>query len=183
MCAFSACARVPLLTIVREIGRNARRLYGYSMMQALPWISTDQDLLYSRGSDHGLHLWYSFRKHNLSGNRTHAKGIEGGFNIMRYGAGPSGPMRTLGQYMLGSGLTFGYVTAGPCHSRRSARRYEFELMLIVVLLDSFFMSIGSVIRTEGNSPLASEAFARARRQPLVLPRRYARKPEHGEGEQ
>ena len=32
----------------------------------------------------------------------------GGFNIMRYGAGPNGPMRTLGQYMLGSGATFGY---------------------------------------------------------------------------
>ena len=34
----------------------------------------------------------------------------GGFNIMRYGAGPNGPMRTLGQYMLGSGATFGYVS-------------------------------------------------------------------------
>ena len=32
----------------------------------------------------------------------------GGFNIMRFGAGPNGPMRTLGQYMLGSGATFGY---------------------------------------------------------------------------
>ncbi|MCJ1474544.1 subunit of TIM23 translocase complex [Lambiella insularis] len=32
----------------------------------------------------------------------------GGFNIMRYGAGPSGPLRTLVQYMLGSGVTFGY---------------------------------------------------------------------------
>ena len=32
----------------------------------------------------------------------------GGFNIIRYGAGPNGPMRTLGQYMLGSGATFGY---------------------------------------------------------------------------
>ncbi len=31
----------------------------------------------------------------------------GGVNIMRYGAGPNGVMRTLGQYMLGSGATFG----------------------------------------------------------------------------
>ncbi|CAF9933242.1 subunit of TIM23 translocase complex [Imshaugia aleurites] len=67
--------------------------------------------------------------------------IFGGFNIMRYGAGPSGPMRTLGQYMLGSGATFG-----------------------------FFMSIGTVIRTEGNSPSATEAFARARRQSTILSR-------------
>lgn len=36
---------------------------------------------------------------------------KGGFNIMRYGAGPNGPMRTLGQYMLGSGATFGYALA------------------------------------------------------------------------
>ena len=34
----------------------------------------------------------------------------GGFNIMRYGAGTTGPMRLLGQYMLGSGATFGYVS-------------------------------------------------------------------------
>ena len=50
------------------------------------------------------------------------------------------------------------------------------LVLIAILLDSFFMSIGTVIRTEGNSPLATEAFARARRQPMVLPRKYARRP-------
>ena len=32
----------------------------------------------------------------------------GGVNILRFGAGPNGPLRTLGQYMLGSGATFGY---------------------------------------------------------------------------
>ena len=29
---------------------------------------------------------------------------------MRYGAGANGPMRALGQYMLGSAVTFGYVS-------------------------------------------------------------------------
>ncbi|KAG7047049.1 hypothetical protein JMJ77_0015266 [Colletotrichum scovillei] len=33
--------------------------------------------------------------------------VFGSVNIMRYGAGPNGIMRTLGQYMLGSGATFG----------------------------------------------------------------------------
>lgn len=33
----------------------------------------------------------------------------GSVNIMRYGAGPNGIMRTLGQYMAGSGATFGYA--------------------------------------------------------------------------
>ena len=32
----------------------------------------------------------------------------GGVTIIRYGGGPNGPMRTLAQYMLGSGATFGY---------------------------------------------------------------------------
>ncbi|CAL8576157.1 subunit of TIM23 translocase complex [Xanthoria parietina] len=73
--------------------------------------------------------------------------IFGGFNIMRYGAGHNGVMRTLGQYMLGSGATFG-----------------------------FFMSIGSVIRTEASSPYSAAAFARARRQPIILPRQYTRRP-------
>ncbi|KAJ2900354.1 hypothetical protein MKZ38_002487 [Zalerion maritima] len=55
--------------------------------------------------------------------------IFGATNIIRYGAGPNGVMRTLGQYMLGSGATFG-----------------------------FFMSIGSVIRSEETSPLVKEAY-------------------------
>lgn len=33
----------------------------------------------------------------------------GTVNIFRYGAGPNGIMRTLGQYMAGSGATFGFV--------------------------------------------------------------------------
>ena len=100
---------------------------------------------------------------------------------MRYGAGPSGPMRTLGQYMLGSGLTFGCVSFGACTFRRLAQRPESNLVLIAILLDSFFMSIGTVIRTEGNSSSAIEAFARARRQPIVLPRKHARIPREGGG--
>ena len=95
---------------------------------------------------------------------------------MRYGAGPSGPMRTLAQYMIGSGATFGYADFCPCTSRRLAHRSELNLMLILILLDSFFMSIGSVIRTEGNSPSAIEAFARARRQPIVIPRKSPIRP-------
>lgn len=35
----------------------------------------------------------------------------GSVNIIRFGAGPSGLMRTLGQYMLGSGATFGFVVS------------------------------------------------------------------------
>ena len=38
-----------------------------------------------------------------------AKGYTGALTIMRYGAGPSGPLRTLAQYMVGSGVTFGYA--------------------------------------------------------------------------
>lgn len=40
----------------------------------------------------------------LGGELTESKGAT---NIFRYGAGPNGVMRTLGQYMLGSGATFG----------------------------------------------------------------------------
>ena len=43
----------------------------------------------------------------------------------------------------------------------------------------FFMSIGSVIRTEGRSPIAAEAYAKARRQPIIMPRQYNRRPGDG----
>ncbi|KAL8794742.1 MAG: hypothetical protein Q9195_002696 [Heterodermia aff. obscurata] len=97
----------------------------------------------------GLVMGFIFGMNGLVGckmNMAH-HGL-GGFNIMRYGAGPNGPMRTLGQYMLGSGATFG-----------------------------FFMSIGTVIRTEGRSPLIDEMYANARRQPVIMPRQYARRPD------
>ncbi|KAI0883879.1 reactive mitochondrial oxygen species modulator 1-domain-containing protein [Annulohypoxylon maeteangense] len=67
--------------------------------------------------------------------------LYGTVSIFRYGPGPNGIFRTLSQYMLGSGATFG-----------------------------FFMSIGSVIRTDA-SPIAVEAFARAQRRPFIMPPR------------
>jgi hypothetical protein len=35
--------------------------------------------------------------------------IFGATNIIRFGPGPNGMMRTLGQYMVGSAATFGYA--------------------------------------------------------------------------
>ncbi|EKD15630.1 hypothetical protein MBM_06258 [Drepanopeziza brunnea f. sp. 'multigermtubi' MB_m1] len=67
--------------------------------------------------------------------------IFGSTNIMRFGAGPNGVMRTLGQYMIGSGATFG-----------------------------FFMSIGSMIRTDTVSQQALETFARSHRRVIIMPR-------------
>ncbi|KAF5027802.1 hypothetical protein F66182_72 [Fusarium sp. NRRL 66182] len=64
--------------------------------------------------------------------------VFGTVNIFRYGAGPNGIMRTLGQYMLGSGATFG-----------------------------FFMSIGSVIRSDADPKLHS-MYMRAQRRPIMM---------------
>lgn len=64
---------------------------------------------------------------------------------MRYGAGTQGPLRMLGTYMLGSGATFG-----------------------------FFMSIGSVIRTEappGMNPVVYDALMRTKRHSIEIERR------------
>ncbi|KAJ5608886.1 reactive mitochondrial oxygen species modulator 1-domain-containing protein [Penicillium herquei] len=64
--------------------------------------------------------------------------IGGTVAIFQYGAGPNGVMRTLGKYMLGSGATFG-----------------------------LFMSIGSVIRSEGPH---NDLWLRAQGPPMMLPR-------------
>jgi len=64
--------------------------------------------------------------------------IFGTVNIFRYGAGSNGVMRTLGQYMVGSGATFG-----------------------------FFMSIGSVIRSDAD-PKIHELYLRAQRRPIIM---------------
>jgi hypothetical protein len=46
--------------------------------------------------------------------------IFGATNIIRFGPGPNGMMRTLGQYMVGSAATFGY--AQPSHEHRKCLR-------------------------------------------------------------
>ncbi|KAF1913705.1 reactive mitochondrial oxygen species modulator 1-domain-containing protein [Ampelomyces quisqualis] len=68
--------------------------------------------------------------------------IFGFTNIVRFGPGPNGMLRTLGQYMMGSAATFG-----------------------------FFMAIGTTIRTE-SSPIATKAFARINRTPTILHRHH-----------
>ncbi|KAL1585960.1 hypothetical protein WHR41_04710 [Cladosporium halotolerans] len=71
--------------------------------------------------------------------------IFGATNIIRFGPGPNGMMRTLGQYMLGSAATFG-----------------------------FFMSIGTTIRTE-SSPIMTAAFAQAQANhgsPVIMKKQW-----------
>ncbi|KAF2658493.1 hypothetical protein K491DRAFT_690034 [Lophiostoma macrostomum CBS 122681] len=95
----------------------------------------------------GQHGPSTFDKLKMGGMMGGSVGLIIGFifgftNIVRYGPGPNGMLRTLGQYMLGSSATFG-----------------------------FFMAIGTTIRTD-SSPIATEAFAKIHRRPVVLPRTY-----------
>ncbi|EGF97398.1 uncharacterized protein MELLADRAFT_114372 [Melampsora larici-populina 98AG31] len=72
--------------------------------------------------------------------------IFGGFSIISRGAGPRGPLNTLATYMLSSGGTF-----------------------------AFFMSIGSVIRTEDHHHYSISELAAARyrwRKQLAIPEQF-----------
>ena len=129
----------------------------------------------SCGIDYGLLIWYYIASSLLYGFSEGLRQHKGGLTIIRYGGGPNGPMRTLGQYMLGSGATFGY---GCARSRPTDMSRQYPLRKTIAadtcFATRFFMSVGSVIRTESNSPLAAEAFARARRRPLVMDRQIKR---------
>lgn len=106
--------------------------------------------------------------------------IFGATNIIRYGPGPNGMMRTLGQYMLGSSATFGYASTSPAQLRETIEITGVDHRLDVIFIDCssrFFMSIGTTIRTE-SSPILTEAFAAAQAnqgRPVILKGEWERR--------
>jgi hypothetical protein len=84
--------------------------------------------------------------------------------VFRYGAGTNGVMRTLGQYMLTSGATFGY----------DSWRLPSPTAMILpanssLALPRFFMSIGSVIRTDSPTMISRVYYeAQRRRTPIIV---------------
>lgn len=96
---------------------------------------------------------------------------QGTVTIFQYGAGPNGVMRTLGKFMLGSGATFGYVSwihpPPPLSSLATTEAKRNDSIY------SLFMSIGSVIRTDGPH---NDAWLRARGPPMMLPRQSPFRP-------
>lgn len=77
-------------------------------------------------------------------------------------------MRTLGKYMLGSGATFGYVGLNRFLSSSGTLNFvPRKTANHCFAIYSLFMSIGSVIRTEGPH---NDAWLRARGPPMMLPR-------------
>lgn len=68
----------------------------------LKWLS---DSLHSCGSHHWLHIRCAYCPFIKESVLT----MLGFTNIVRFGPGPNGMLRTLGQYMAGSAATFGYI--------------------------------------------------------------------------
>jgi hypothetical protein len=94
--------------------------------------------------------------------------VLGAVSIFQYGAGPNGVMRTLGKFMLGSGATFGYDFMSPPQSLIAQLEVQ-ELRMLTISVYRMFMSIGSIIRTEGPY---HEAWRRAHAKTIILPREF-----------
>ncbi|KAL8386990.1 hypothetical protein RB595_010240 [Gaeumannomyces hyphopodioides] len=100
--------------------------------------------------------------------------IWGTVTVFRFGAGTNGVMRTIGQYMLASGTTFGYALpnlAPPGSMTRPSR----PPLTFGHRKNSFFMGIGSVIRSD-SSPILQQAYAQAYRRPTIMAQQRAFRP-------